>query len=62
MTRAISSYPESERAAVIARRLKEEQGGLGYLSARDYQRARDAREAARKKLVLPIEDETTKTP
>lgn len=35
MTKPIRSYPEGERAKVIARRLKEKKGGLGYLSAVD---------------------------
>lgn len=35
MSKAISSYPSSERYATIKRRLKEKKGGLGYLSAVD---------------------------
>lgn len=33
MTKAISSYPESERKAVIERRLRTKSGGSGYLAA-----------------------------
>ena len=33
MTKPIKSYPEAERPKVIARRLKNKTGGLGYLSA-----------------------------
>jgi len=35
MSKAISSYPEHERGAVIARRIREEKGGLGYWAAKD---------------------------
>jgi|CZCB01.1.fsa_nt_gi hypothetical protein len=35
MSKPIKSYPRWERQEVIARRLKEEKGGLGYWSARD---------------------------
>jgi hypothetical protein len=33
MSKAIQSYPEGERSSVIARRLKSDTGGLGFLSA-----------------------------
>jgi len=36
MTRALSSYPPSERPRVVARRLKAQTGGLGFLAAADY--------------------------
>lgn len=35
MTKAIRSYPESERRSVINRRLKNNTGGIGYYSAVD---------------------------
>jgi len=35
MTKAIASYPEHEQPGVIARRLAEETGGLGYHAAQD---------------------------
>jgi hypothetical protein len=58
MTKAISSYPEDQRKAVVARRLAEKKGGLGYLAALDYQRKKAASEKV--KVVLPIEDKTVK--
>jgi hypothetical protein len=62
MTRPLKSYPESERPAIVARRIREDAGGLGTLAAKDFEKARIKKEAARKKLVLPIEDESSKTP
>jgi hypothetical protein len=56
MTRALISYPEIDRKAVVARRIAKKTGGLGYLAALDYQRAKDIRDAKKKKVVLPIED------
>ena len=35
MSKAISSYPESEKAGVISRRLKNKAGGIGTLAAQD---------------------------
>lgn len=35
MTKAIKSYPESERLEVIKRRLKNDEGGLGTISAKE---------------------------
>lgn len=35
MTKAIKSYPESERQAVIIRRLKNDGWGLGTISAKE---------------------------
>ena len=35
MTKAIRSYPEPERRAVIARRIKNDNGGLGSISAKE---------------------------
>lgn len=35
MTKSIRSYPEWERKAVIARRIKGNAGGLGTLAAKD---------------------------
>lgn len=35
MTKALSSYSDKERPAVIARRLQRKAGGLGTLSAQD---------------------------
>jgi hypothetical protein len=37
MSKAIKSYPESQRKAVVARRLASNTGGLGYLAAQDAQ-------------------------
>lgn len=36
MSEAIRKYPEGQREAVVARRLKGKTGGLGYLSAQDF--------------------------
>jgi len=44
MTKSIASYPEHQRAAVIARRLKNKTGGSGYHSA----------VAAAKELGIPV--------
>lgn len=38
MTKALRSYPFLERLKVVARRLKEEKGGLGFLAAQDFQK------------------------
>jgi hypothetical protein len=54
MTKALSSYPESERDAVAARRVARNTSGLGYLSAQDYLRKKDEKKA-KKKVALPIE-------
>jgi hypothetical protein len=50
MTKAISSYPEDQRKSVVARRLAEKKGGLGFLAAQDYASgvARRAAERAKK--------------
>jgi hypothetical protein len=48
MSKPLSKYTEEERPAVIARRLKEKKGGLGYLSAKAHAKA-EARKKARKK-------------
>lgn len=37
MSKPIRSYPESERAKVVARRLQNKTGGCGYWAAIDYQ-------------------------
>jgi hypothetical protein len=47
MTKAIVSYPDNERAAVIARRLKGKSGGLGYVSAVAAERAENLKAAER---------------
>ena len=47
MTKAISSYPESERKAVVARRIAKKMGGLGTLAALDYQGAKDRKDKAK---------------
>jgi hypothetical protein len=39
MTKAIVSYPESQRKALVARRVEKNTGGLGYLAALDAQNA-----------------------
>ena len=49
MTKAIASYPESDRTAVVARRLAEKKGGLGFLAARDYASGVEKRKAERAK-------------
>lgn len=36
MSKPIRGYPKEQRRHVVARRLKERHGGLGYLSAKDY--------------------------
>ena len=51
MTKAISSYPESERKTVVARRLAEKKGGLGFLAAQDYAAGVARRNAERAKKV-----------
>jgi len=38
MSKAISSYPQSERRAVVSRRLDRKSGGLGYWAAVDAQK------------------------
>jgi hypothetical protein len=38
MSKAISSYPQSERRAVVSRRLDRKSGGLGYWAAMDAQK------------------------
>lgn len=48
MSKAISSYLQSEREGVIARRLKEKQGGLGYLAAVDAQKRASSKELVTK--------------
>jgi len=35
VSKPIRSFPEGERKAVIARRIKQDAGGLGTLSAKD---------------------------
>ena len=35
MTKAIASYPKAEQAKVVATRLQNATGGLGYLSAQE---------------------------
>lgn len=37
MSKGISNYPEYARADIVARRLRNKTGGLGYLAALDYQ-------------------------
>ena len=37
MSKSLKSYPESKRAEVVSRRLRNKTGGLGYLAALDYQ-------------------------
>lgn len=39
MSKSICSYPKSEQAKVVERRLKGEARGLGYLAAVDSQKA-----------------------
>lgn len=48
MSKSIASYPESERSAVVERRLRNETGGIGYWSAKDYKAAKAAKEKAAK--------------
>jgi hypothetical protein len=51
MTKAISAFPEEERKAVVARRLAEKKGGLGFLAASDYASGVARRNAERAKKV-----------
>ncbi len=39
MSKSIASYPHSERAEVVARRIAGNSGGLGYWSAMGYAKA-----------------------
>jgi hypothetical protein len=50
MSKAIKSYPETKRKAVIARRLAHNTGGLGWLAAQDAH-MRELRKAIVKKPV-----------
>lgn len=47
MSKPISSYPEWQRDAVIARRITGGTGGLGYLSAQDAFAIKARKEATR---------------
>jgi len=60
MTKPLSSYPESERKSIVTRRLNGKTCGLGFLSARDFENSKNAKEAKKKKPVLPIEDVSAK--
>ena len=40
MSKAIRSYPKQEQGKVIARRLGGKTGGLGYLAAKDAEKAK----------------------
>jgi hypothetical protein len=51
MTKAISSFPEEQRKAIVARRLAEKKGGLGFLAAQDYAGGVARRNAERAKKV-----------
>jgi hypothetical protein len=51
MTKAISSFPEIDRKTVVAHRLAEKKGGLGYLAALDYASGVERRKAERAKKV-----------
>lgn len=60
MTKAIASYPKDLQAKVVASRLENETGGLGYLSAQDAQEGALRRELIEKGLIKPqTEGETS---
>ncbi len=43
MSKSLKSYPEWQIAEVVARRLKNNAGGLGTLAAQDYQKKKPAK-------------------
>ncbi len=63
MSKPIASYPHSERAEVVARRIAQNSGGLGYWSAMGYAKAVKARDASDKLdiIVDPLTDDVTET-
>ena len=59
MTKAISSFPEIDRKTVVAHRLAEKKGGLGFLAAQDYAGGVARRSAERAK---KAKEENTSAP
>ncbi len=49
MSKAIRSYPKSERLAVVIRRQRGSTGGLGYLAAKDAMKKIKKQDQAEKK-------------
>jgi len=55
MTKAIRSYPESERAKVAARRLNGKDKGLGYWAAKDFEKARSEKKGTKSSVQVVVE-------
>jgi len=56
MTKAIRSYPQSERRSVISRRLEHKTGGLGYWGALDAQKHQGQVKKVEEVEELPVEE------
>jgi hypothetical protein len=57
MSKAIRSYPQSERRSVVSRRLEHKTGGLGYWAAVDAQKHQ-----GQVKKVETVEEQPVETP